>query len=72
MTMQLVTGNHAAGHAMSLAGEANRTARGAVCGIYPITPQTEIVEYVARFPFSKGKVIPVESEHSAMGVCIGG
>jgi len=70
--MQLVTGNHAAGHALSLAGEANRNARGAVCGIYPITPQTEIVEYVARFPFSKGRVIPVESEHSAMGVCIGG
>jgi pyruvate/2-oxoacid:ferredoxin oxidoreductase alpha subunit len=71
MTMQLVTGNHAAGHSMSLAGEANRTARGMVCGIYPITPQTEIVEFVARFPFSKGSVIPVESEHSAMGVCIG-
>jgi pyruvate/2-oxoacid:ferredoxin oxidoreductase alpha subunit len=71
MNMHLVTGNHAAGHSMSLAGEANRAARGAVCGIYPITPQTEIVEYVARFPFSNGKVIPVESEHSAMGVCIG-
>lgn len=71
MVMQLVTGNHAAGHSMSLAGEANRAARGAVCGIYPITPQTEIVEYVARFPFSRGRVIPVESEHSAMGVCIG-
>jgi pyruvate/2-oxoacid:ferredoxin oxidoreductase alpha subunit len=69
--MQLVTGNHAAGHSLSLAGEANRGARGAVCGIYPITPQTEIVEYVASFPFSKGRVIPVESEHSAMGVCIG-
>ena len=71
MNMQLVTGNHAAGHSLSLAGEANRGARGAVCGIYPITPQTEIVEYVARFPFSRGRVIPVESEHSAMGVCIG-
>ena len=71
MTLQLATGNLAAGHSMSLAGEANRTARGAVCGIYPITPQTEIVEHVARFPFSKGRVIPVESEHSAMGVCIG-
>mgnify|MGYP001824749744 FL=1 len=69
--MQLATGNFAAGYSMSLAGEANREARGAVCGIYPITPQTEIVEYVARFPFSKGEVIPVESEHSAMGVCIG-
>jgi pyruvate/2-oxoacid:ferredoxin oxidoreductase alpha subunit len=71
MNMQLATGNYAAGHSMSLAGEANRHARGVVCGIYPITPQTEIVEYVARFPFSKGRVIPVESEHSAMGVCIG-
>jgi pyruvate/2-oxoacid:ferredoxin oxidoreductase alpha subunit len=71
MNMQLVTGNHAAGYSMSVAGEANRNARGVVCGIYPITPQTEIVEYVARFPFSKGSVIPVESEHSAMGVCIG-
>ena len=71
MSMQLATGNLAAGHSMSLAGEANRLARGAVCGIYPITPQTEIVEYVARFPFTRGRVIPVESEHSAMGVCIG-
>ena len=71
MNMQLVTGNHAAGYSMSIAGEANRNARGSVCGIYPITPQTEIVEYVARFPFSRGKVVPVESEHSAMGVCIG-
>lgn len=71
MSTQLVTGNHAAGHAMGLAGEANRDARGAVCGIYPITPQTEIVEYVAKFPFSKGAVVPVESEHSAMGVCLG-
>ena len=69
--MRLVTGNHAAGHSMSIAGEANRHARGSVCGIYPITPQTEIVEFVARYPFSKGRVIPVESEHSAMGVCIG-
>lgn len=71
MNMHLVTGNHAAGHSMCLAGEANRHARGAVAGIYPITPQTEIVEYAARFPFSKGAIIPVESEHSAMGVCIG-
>jgi pyruvate/2-oxoacid:ferredoxin oxidoreductase alpha subunit len=71
MSLQLVTGNHAAGYALSAAGEANRDARGAVCGIYPITPQTEIVEYVAGFPFSRGRVVPVESEHSAMGVSIG-
>ena len=72
MPAEIVTGNHAAGYALSTAGEANRVARGAVCGIYPITPQTEIVEYVAKFPFTKGRVVPVESEHSAMGVSIGG
>jgi len=71
MALELVTGNHAAGYALSVAGEANRSARGAACGIYPITPQTEIVEYVAKFPFTKGRVVPVESEHSAMGVSIG-
>ncbi|MFQ5525465.1 MAG: pyruvate ferredoxin oxidoreductase [Thermoanaerobaculia bacterium] len=71
MPTELITGNHAAGYALCASGEANRDARGAACGIYPITPQTEIVEYVARFPFSKGRVVPVESEHSAMGVSIG-
>jgi len=71
MPLEVITGNHAAGYALSRAGEANRTARGAACGIYPITPQTEIVEYVARYPFSKGRVVPVESEHSAMAVSIG-
>jgi len=71
MPAELVTGNHAAGYALSTAAEANRDARGATCGIYPITPQTEIVEYVARFPFTKTQVVPVESEHSAMGVSIG-
>ena len=71
MSTQVITGNHAAGHALSLAGEANRGARGVACGIYPITPQSEIVEYVAKFPFSKGRVVPVESEHSAMAVSMG-
>ncbi len=71
MPLEVITGNQAAGCALSLAGEANRTARGAACGIYPITPQTEIVEYVAKFPFSKGRVVPVESEHSAMAVSMG-
>jgi pyruvate/2-oxoacid:ferredoxin oxidoreductase alpha subunit len=71
MPVEIVTGNHAAGHALSIAGEANRSARGTACGIYPITPQTEIVEYVAKFPFTKGRVVAVESEHSAMGVSIG-
>jgi pyruvate/2-oxoacid:ferredoxin oxidoreductase alpha subunit len=71
MALEVVTGNHAAGYALAAAGEANRGARGAACGIYPITPQTEIVERVAAFPFTKGKVVPVESEHSAMAVSMG-
>ncbi|HQL54108.1 MAG: pyruvate ferredoxin oxidoreductase [Phycisphaerae bacterium] len=72
MARALDTGNHAAGHVLALAGEANRTARGAICGAYPITPQTEIIEVLREFHFTKGRVVPVESEHSAMAVCIGG
>lgn len=71
MARKLVTGNHAAGVALALAGEANRNARGCVAGAYPITPQTEVVEYLRGVRFSKGRVIAVESEHSVMAVCIG-
>lgn len=72
MARELVTGNHAAGYTLARAGEANRHARGAVCGAYPITPQTEIIEILRAFEFTKGRVVPVESEHSAMAVCMGG
>lgn len=71
MAKTLVTGNHAAGHALALAGEANRDARGCCAGAYPITPQTEIIEFLRAYDFTKGRVVAVESEHSAMGVCIG-
>jgi len=71
MGRALATGNHAAAWALARAGEANRTARGCAGGAYPITPQTEIIEFLRAFEFTKGRVIPVESEHSAMGVCIG-
>ena len=71
MSRTLATGNHAAGHVLALAGEANREARGCCAGAYPITPQTEIIEYLSGFPFTKGRIVLVESEHSAMGVCIG-
>jgi pyruvate/2-oxoacid:ferredoxin oxidoreductase alpha subunit len=71
MPRMLVTGNHAAGATLALAGEANRDARGCCAGAYPITPQTEIIEYLRGFEFTKGDIVPVESEHSAMGVCIG-
>lgn len=71
MARILCTGNYAAGATLALAGEANRAARGCAAGAYPITPQTEIIEYLRAFPFRRGKVVAVESEHSAMGVCIG-
>ncbi len=71
MSRTLATGNHVAGYALALAGEANRNARGCCAGAYPITPQTEIIEYLSGFDFTRGRVVLVESEHSAMGVCIG-
>ena len=71
MPRTLSTGNYVAGHVLARAGEANREARGCAAGAYPITPQSEIIEYLRGFEFTKGRVVPVESEHSAMGVCIG-
>lgn len=45
-----------------------------VMGAFPITPSTEIPEYFSEF-MANGQVdtqfVPVESEHSAMSVCIG-
>jgi pyruvate/2-oxoacid:ferredoxin oxidoreductase alpha subunit len=71
MTTQLISANHAAAQAATLAGRANRSARGFGCGVYPITPQTECIEYLCKQDFDKGAVVRVESEHSAMAVCIG-
>jgi len=71
MTRAVVTGNQAAAAALIAAGEANRDARGCGGGGYPITPQTEIIENVMGACFSKGSIVAVESEHSAMAVCIG-
>ena len=72
MSRTLATGNIVAGHALALAGEANRNARGCCAGAYPITPQSEIIEYLSGVPFTKGRIVLVESEHSAMAVCMGG
>jgi pyruvate/2-oxoacid:ferredoxin oxidoreductase alpha subunit len=71
MTDELLTANHAAALAATLAGRANRAGRGFGGGVYPITPQTEAIEYLCRQRFDKGAVVRVESEHSAMAVCIG-
>ena len=61
MSRTLATGNNVAGHALALAGEANRHARGCCAGAYPITPQTEIIEFLSAFNFNKGRVVLVDS-----------
>lgn len=71
MGMQLISANHAAALAATLAGRANRNGRGFCCGVYPITPATDCMEYLCSQTIEKSKVVRVESEHSAMGVCIG-
>ena len=71
METQMLSGNHAAALAITLAGNANSAARGFCSGVYPITPSTECMEYLCQQEFRKGHVVRVESEHSAMGVCIG-
>jgi pyruvate/2-oxoacid:ferredoxin oxidoreductase alpha subunit len=71
MSTQLISANHASAAAATLAARANRKARGFVSGVYPITPQTECIEYLCDEEIEKGAVVRVESEHSAMGVCIG-
>lgn len=71
MKEELLSANHAAALAATLAGRANRTGRGFCSGVYPITPSTECMEYLCNQEIEKGKVVRVESEHSAMGVCIG-
>ncbi len=64
---KLLSGNYAAAYGTKLA-------RPKVIPIYPITPQTTIVEKLAEF-CSNGeldaRIIDVESEHSAMATCIG-
>jgi pyruvate/2-oxoacid:ferredoxin oxidoreductase alpha subunit len=71
MALTVVTGNHAAGYALSVGRRSQPQRARRVCGVYPITPQTEIIEFASKFKFTKGRIVPVESEHSAMGVCIG-
>ena len=66
MTMQVLSGNHAQ-------SEAVRLARAQVISAYPITPQTTIVEEIADFVAEgrlKAQFVKVESEHSAIQVCI--
>ncbi len=75
MIQELCTANYAGGWTFALCGNANRGARGCGTGIYPITPQTEVVETVVSLfekgMIKKGRIFHVESEHSAMAACIG-
>jgi len=71
MSLELITANHAAGMAATLAGRANRSGRGFGSGVYPITPQTESIELLCKQEIERGHVVRVESEHSAMAVCMG-
>ncbi|MBI2960111.1 MAG: pyruvate ferredoxin oxidoreductase [Betaproteobacteria bacterium] len=62
----LLSGNHAVSHAV-------RLARPSVIPVYPITPQTPILEQITEF-LAKGEmaaeVMTMESEHSAMAAAI--
>ena len=71
MAGQLLSANHAAALGAALAGRANRSGRGFCSGVYPITPSTECMELLCNQEIEKGHVVRVESEHSAMAVCIG-
>ncbi|MDR3539169.1 MAG: hypothetical protein P4L71_21950 [Acetobacteraceae bacterium] len=71
MSAQLLSANHGAAMAATLAGRANREGRGFCGGVYPITPSTECMEFLCLQEIEKGRVVRTESEHSAMGVCIG-
>jgi len=72
MVVELISANQAAALSATLAGRANRSGRGFCSGVYPITPATECMEYLCAQEIEKSRVVRVESEHSAMGVCIGG
>jgi len=66
-TQDVMTGNKAVAHGV-------RLSRVQVIPIYPITPQTSIVEHIAKF-IADGEMdaeyIHAESEHSAMAAAIG-
>jgi len=62
-----VTGNEAVANAL-------RQVNPDVCAVYPITPQTEMMQRFSSFVSDgqvKTELILVESEHSAMSSCVG-
>jgi pyruvate/2-oxoacid:ferredoxin oxidoreductase alpha subunit len=64
---KMLTGNYAAAYGAKLA-------RVRVVPVYPITPQTTVIEKLIEFIAGdemKAEYIPIESEHSAMAAAIG-
>ncbi len=61
MSLELLSANHGAGLAATLAARANRKGRGFCSGVYPITPSTECMEYLCNQKIEKARVIRVES-----------
>jgi pyruvate ferredoxin oxidoreductase alpha subunit len=64
---RLLTGGEAVAHAM-------RQIDPDVVPVYPITPQTPIIQGYAKFVAdgrAHGEIVNVESEHSAMSVAVG-
>jgi len=65
-TRMLLNGNHAAAYGAKLA-------RPKVIPVYPITPQTPILEKITEFQAQgaiDANIMTMESEHSAMAACI--
>lgn len=67
MVLKVISANQAV-------AEAARLAKPKVIPVYPITPQTSISEYLAKFVADgdlDAEYIRVESEHSALSACVG-
>jgi len=67
MVLKVISTNQAIAEAVNLA-------KPNVIPVYPITPQTSISEYLAKFVADgklKTEYIRVESEHSAISACVG-
>ncbi|MEJ8543335.1 pyruvate synthase subunit PorA [Methanothermobacter wolfeii] len=67
MVLKVISANQAVAEAVKLA-------KPEVIPVYPITPQTSISEYLAKFVADgelRAEYIRVESEHSAMSACVG-
>ncbi|HPO15840.1 MAG TPA: transketolase C-terminal domain-containing protein [Candidatus Hydrogenedentes bacterium] len=64
--ISIITGNDAAAEAVKLCGVQ-------VVAAYPITPQSSVVEALSKYVeqgIMNAEFVTVESEHSALGVCI--